>query len=85
MLSSVVAILHYQPTFTSDLRHSLRLGLVLIFLLVLMTTHVGTGLFCLVRFISLFLREVFFLAAMSDFRINFLLFLSVSVRDLGSF
>src|SRR3712207_249418 len=53
----------YQPTFTSDLRHSLRLGLVLIFLLVLMTTHVGTGLFCLVRFISLFLRDVFFRAA----------------------
>ena len=83
MLSYVVAILHYQPTFTSDLRHSLRLGLVLIFLLVLMTTHVGTGLFCLVRFISLFLREVFFRAAMSDFRINFLPFLSVDVRELG--
>jgi hypothetical protein len=28
-----------------------------------MTTHVGTGLFCLVRFINLFFREVFFRAA----------------------
>src|SRR5919109_1730835 len=83
MLSSVVDIFYHQPTFTSDLRHSLRLGLVLIFLLVLMTTHVGTGLFCLVRFISLFLREVFFRAAMCDFRINFLPFLSVSVPALA--
>jgi hypothetical protein len=71
--------LNFQPTFTSDLRQSLRLGLVLTFLLVLMTTHVGTGLFCLVRFINLFLREVFFRAAMYDLRINFLLFLSVGV------
>ena len=82
MLSSVVAIFNFQPTFTSDLRHSLRLGLVLTFLLVLMTTHVGTGLFCLVRFINLFLREVFFRAAMYDLRINFLLFLSVDVIEL---
>jgi hypothetical protein len=51
---------------TSDLRHSLRFGLVLTFLLVLMTTHVGTGLFCLVRFIKRFLREVFFRAAIYE-------------------
>jgi len=44
---------------TSDLRQALRLGLVLTFLFVLMTTHVGTGRFCLVRFINRFLREVF--------------------------
>jgi len=47
-----------------------------------MTTHVGTGLFCLVRFINLFLREVFFRAAIYDLRINFLLFLSVGVTEL---
>jgi hypothetical protein len=45
-----------------------------------MTTHVGTGLFCLVRFINLFLREVFFRAAICDFRINFLWFLSVGLH-----
>jgi hypothetical protein len=28
-----------------------------------MITHAGTGLFCLVRLINLFFREVFFLAA----------------------
>jgi hypothetical protein len=45
-----------------------------------MTTHVGTGLFCLVRFINLFLREVFFRAGICDFRINFLWFLSVGLH-----
>jgi hypothetical protein len=37
--------------------------LVLTFLLVLMITHAGTGWFCLVFFISRFLRDVFLRAA----------------------
>jgi hypothetical protein len=64
---------------TSDLRQSLRLGLVLTFLFVLMTTHVGTGRFCLVRFNSRFLRDVFFRAAIYERRIDFFRFLSVGV------
>jgi hypothetical protein len=67
---------------TSDLRQSLRLGLVLTFLFVLMTTHVGTGLFCLVRFNNRFLREVFFRAAIYEPRIDFFRFLSVGVIAL---
>jgi hypothetical protein len=51
------------PTLTSDLLQLLRLGLVLTFLLVLMMIHAGTGLFCLVFFISRFLRDVFLRAA----------------------
>jgi hypothetical protein len=43
-----------------------------------MITHAGTGLFCLARFINLFFREVFFLAAMLQ-NVEYLrLFLSVS-------
>jgi hypothetical protein len=56
--------------------------LVLTFLFVLMTTHAGTGLFCLVRFINRFLREVFFRAAIYDRRIPFFRFLSVGVPSL---
>jgi hypothetical protein len=50
-----------------------------------MTTQAGTGLFCSVRFISRFLRDVFFLAAMYDRRIPFFRFLSVgvTVRSAG--
>jgi hypothetical protein len=44
-----------------------------------MTTHVGTGLFCLVRFIKRFFREVFFRAAIYKRRIDFFRFLSVGV------
>lgn len=44
-----------------------------------MTTHVGTGLFCLVRFNNRFLREVFFRAAIYEPRIDFFRFLSVGV------
>jgi hypothetical protein len=44
-----------------------------------MTTHAGTGLFCLVRFINLILREVFFRAGIYERRIDFLRFLSVGV------
>jgi hypothetical protein len=43
-----------------------------------MTTQVGTGLFCLVRFIKRFFREVFFLAGIYNL-INFFRFLSVGV------
>jgi hypothetical protein len=43
-----------------------------------MITHAGTGLFCLVRFISLFFLEVFFLAAMLQIVEYLALFLSVS-------
>jgi hypothetical protein len=46
-----------------------------------MTTHAGTGLFCLVRFINLILREVFFRAGIYERRIDFLRFLSVGVLD----
>jgi hypothetical protein len=62
------------------LRQSLRLGLVLTFLFVLMTTHVGTGLFCLVRFNRRFLREVFLRAAIYEPRVVFFGFLSVGVN-----
>jgi hypothetical protein len=44
-----------------------------------MTTHVGTGLFCLVRFIKRFLREVFFRAAIYERKNDFFRFLSVGV------
>jgi hypothetical protein len=67
---------------TSVLRQILRLGLVLTFLLVLMTTQVGTGLFCLVRFIKRFLREVFFRAAIFETKIDFFGFLSVGLIAL---
>jgi hypothetical protein len=67
----------YYPTLTSDLRQSLRLGLVLTFLLVLMITHAGTGWFCLVFFISRFLRDVFLRAAIYVCSILFLRLLSV--------
>jgi hypothetical protein len=67
---------------TSDLRQSLRLGLVLTFLFVLMTTHVGTGRFCLVRFNKRFLREVFFRVAIYEPRNDFFRFLSVGVLAL---
>jgi hypothetical protein len=53
--------------------------LVLTFLFVLMTTQVGTGLFCLARFNRRFLREVFFRAAIYEPRIDFFRFLSVGV------
>lgn len=66
---------------TSDLRQSLRLGLVLTFLFVLMTTQVGTGRFCLVRFIKRFLREVFLRAAIYEPKNDFFRFLSVGVID----
>jgi hypothetical protein len=44
-----------------------------------MTTHVGTGRFCLVRFIKRFLREVFLRAAIYERSIDFFRFLSVGV------
>jgi hypothetical protein len=47
-----------------------------------MTTHVGTGLFCLVRFINRFLREVFFRAGIYEPRNEFFRFLSVGVIAL---
>jgi hypothetical protein len=43
-----------------------------------MITHAGTARFCLVRFISLFFLEVFFLAAMLQIVEYLALFLSVS-------
>jgi hypothetical protein len=46
-----------------------------------MTTHAGTGLFCLVRFKSLFFLEVFLRAAMYDRRFHFFRFLSVGVSS----
>jgi hypothetical protein len=76
---SSAAIYSTYPTLTSDLRHSLRLGLVLTFLLVLMITHAGTGWFCLVFFISRFLRDVFLRAAIYGFWILFLRLISVGV------
>jgi hypothetical protein len=48
-----------------------------------MTTHAGTGLFCRVRFISLFLRDVFFRAAIYDPSVHFFRFLSVGVTPQG--
>jgi hypothetical protein len=72
------------PTLTSDLRQALRLGLVLTFLLVLMMTHAGTGEFCLVFFISRFLRDVFLRAAMYVSWILFLRLLSVGVTTCAS-
>jgi hypothetical protein len=69
---------------TSDLRQSLRFGLVLTFLFVLMTTHVGTGRFCLVRFIKRFLREVFLRAAIYEGSLNFFRFLSVGVCKIAA-
>jgi hypothetical protein len=44
-----------------------------------MTTQAGTGLFCLVRFIKRFFRDVFFLAAMYERIFHFFRFLSVGV------
>jgi hypothetical protein len=47
-----------------------------------MTTHAGTGLFCLVAFINRFLREVFFRAGIYERRIPCFRFLSVGVRAI---
>jgi hypothetical protein len=47
-----------------------------------MTTHAGTGLFCRVRFIKRFFRDVFFRAAIYERRIPFFRFLSVGVSAL---
>ncbi|MCI0562529.1 MAG: hypothetical protein MN733_28930 [Nitrososphaera sp.] len=46
-----------------------------------MTTHAGTGLFCLVRFINLFFREVFFRAGIYERKVLPARFLSVGVAS----